>query len=135
MFGWFCKKKTLEEAVFERKTVTVHGIPFTIKKLSSFDYLNGSRVMLQVFDTYKVKGYDKASSEAVESIKKIQDHYRDVLMSAVVKPELTRKKGEPDKFYVDDLFENAELAIAVYQEILVFTYGKKKLRHHFPKNV
>lgn len=123
MFGWF-KRKTLSEVVHERKKLTVYGIPFVIKKINTFNFLDGSKAMIQVYDTYKANlgtGPDMTSS------KKLVEHYRDVIMAGVVSPKLTRKKGE-EGFFVDELFENPELMNAVYTAIIEFTYGKKKVK-------
>lgn len=125
MFGWFKKKpKSLEEVIFETKSVTIHGVPLTLKKVNVLNYLDGSKVMMQQYDVYKSP---IAKKPLDISDKKLNDHMRDVLMAGVLSPKLTRKKGE-EGFYVDDLFEHTDFAHAVYMKILEFTYGKKKVR-------
>ena len=126
MFGWFRKPKDISEVALQRKKIVVHGVPFEIKKIDVLNYLDGSKVMLQSYDTYKTGApVDKAALEA--SHKKLKEHYRDVILSGVVSPKLDRKKDE-DGFFVEDLFENFEFATEVYRAVLEFTFGKKKLR-------
>ena len=120
MFGLF-KKKSLQDALVETKKVKIQGVLFELKKIDSFDYANGSSVMREVYSSYSVE--KKAISEV--SQKKIKDHYRDVFMSGVVKPLLTRKPDEEGVF-VDDLFKDQFITDHLYKEIVNFTYSKKK---------
>lgn len=119
MFG----KRTLEQA-YGRKQMDIWGVPFTLKPVNVLDYLDGSRVLVQVYDTYKT---GTVSAEAVVSDKKIIEHMRDVIMAGVESPKLKRKKdANVEGFFVDDLFENAEFAATVYGEIMKLSYPQKK---------
>ena len=126
MFGLL----SVEEALHETKKVRCHGARFTIKKINTLDYLNGSKVMLQIFDTYKV---GKKQEMDPSHMKKIKEHYRDIIMSGVVKPELVRKP-EQGRLCVDFILDNWEVATNLYEQIIAFTYGKKKLLTSQSKN-
>ena len=126
MFGWFSKPKSLSDVALPRKQLVIHGVPFELKKIDVLNYLDGSKAMLQLYDTYKTAAPgDKTVLEA--SHKKVREHYRDVILAGVVSPKLARKKDE-EGFFVDDLFENFDFATDVYRAILEFTFGKKELR-------
>lgn len=121
---------SLEEAIYETKKIKCHGVLFTIKKINTLDYLNGSKVMLQIFDTYKV---NKNSELDPSYVKKIREHYKDVIMSGVVKPVLSRKDNGVN-VCVDEIIDNWEMATELYECIIAFTYGKKKLLTSQSKN-
>lgn len=66
------------------------------------------------------------SGPAVDTIKK---HYRDVFMSCIAEPELSRKKDCPmGETFVDNMFMDMEIAHELYMEIMIFTHGKKKIK-------
>jgi hypothetical protein len=116
--------RSLESVLNKTKTVRIHGVKFKIKKIDPSDYLDGSKVMTQLYDVYKTN--KNLPSENVESIlTKVKHHYKDVFLSAVVSPQLTRKKDDSGLF-VDNLFTEWDLAHELYVEIMAFTYGKKK---------
>lgn len=116
--------KDLDEVLFKPKTVRVHGVKFIIKKIDLTNFLDGSKVMLQVFDTYKVGGKDNAVIPP-EKIDKIKDHYRDVFMASVKEPKLSRKPATQGELFVDHLFTEWDLAHRLYSHIIEYTYGKK----------
>lgn len=99
---------------------------FTIKKVNMLDYLEGSKVLLQAYDTHKTAG-TKLSPQIIASDEKIKRHYKDILVAGIVKPKVTFKK-EDGAFHVDDFFVNWELVDGLYSEIMFLTYGKKKLK-------
>lgn len=115
---------SIDEALHESKKVKIKGVLFTIKKINTLDYLNGSKVMLQIFDTYK-KGTETELNESY--VKKMKDHYRDVIMSGVIKPKLSRKENDGTLVWVDEVINDWEMASELYSKIIEFTYGKKKL--------
>ena len=122
---WFFNR-SLESVVNKTKTIRVHGVKFIIKKIDITSYLDGSKVMLQMYDLYKVgKGN---SEEANRNINKVKDHYKDVFMASVVEPKLSRENGVPEHTYVDYLFTEWDLANELYGHIIELTYGKKKLK-------
>jgi hypothetical protein len=116
--------KKLEDVLNKTKTVRIHGVVFKIKKIDPTAYLDGSKVMLQAYDTYKVS---KQSTELNEStLLKVKEHYRDVFLASVVYPKLRRKEGEG--LLVDHLFTEWDLAHELYAKIMELTYGKKKMK-------
>lgn len=100
------------------------GMFFTIKKIDPSAFLDGSKVMLQVFDLYKIDR-SKANLEVEKNLNKIKEHYRDVFMSSVVEPKLKRKPEE-EGILVDNLFTDWTLCHDLYGHIIEYTYGKKK---------
>ena len=130
MFGLFKKKRRIGEV--ETRKIKVHGFPFEIKKLDVLSYLDGSKTMLQEFATYaQVKESEQSIEKGEATLKKMKSHFTDVFMASVIEPKLVRKKEDSgpnpgDPLFVDHLFSEWDLATELYQEILEFTYGKKK---------
>jgi hypothetical protein len=127
MLDWLFRRRSLEEMILKPRLVVVHGIRFKIRKLDPFDYMAGSKAMVQEFSTYEVRGAaDMGSQQAVEQIKKIKAHYADVFMAAVLSPALKRKKDEAGEgLPVEHLFTDWGLANDLYTRIMEHTYGKK----------
>lgn len=123
MFGWF-RKKTLDELINETKTVSVKGVRFTIKKIDIVNHLEGTKVLKTVYDVHKT---GKQSDIDETNQKKIREHFSHVLVAGVVHPKLTLKKEETGQ-HVDELFFDWELVAKLYEEIMLFTYGKKKMK-------
>lgn len=121
--------KNLNEVLGETKTVKIHGIKFTIRKLDAVHFLDGSKVLAQVFDTYKVEAV-KDKEKAQASMKKVKEYWADVFLASVVSPVLVRKKEDAvgEAILVDNLFTEWDLVNELYAQIILFTYGKKKLR-------
>ena len=117
------RKKTLEEQLNKTKKIKVCGMKFIIKKITPFDYLDGSESVLQFYKTYTVG--DKAAADF--NAKKLQKLYSSVFMAGIVEPKLKRKKEDPEGIYVGNLFTEWELAQKLYEQIFIFTYGKKKM--------
>lgn len=127
MFDWF-KGRSLRAALSDTKMVRVKGVRFKIRKISVLDFLDGSKVLQKSFITYeeKRKAGKRIDQEALA--KNIQSHLRDVFLSAVVEPTLTRKQDDgSDAVFVDEIFADMDLANELYNEILIHTYGKKKV--------
>lgn len=120
MFAWF-KRRTVEDVLNETKLVKVMGVIFEIKRLDAASYFDGSRSLLQMYQTYE----DKRLVQDID-IDKVKKHYIDVFMNSVVSPKLSRKQGEPDTLFVDNILKNWNLANMLYEEIILYTYGKKK---------
>lgn len=117
--------KNLQDVLNKTKKVRIHGVKFYIKKIDPTAFLDGSKVMIQQYDTYKVS---KPSAELNESVlNKIREHYKDVFLASVVTPKLCRKEKEGDGLLVDNLFTEWDLAHELYAAIMEHTYGKKKL--------
>lgn len=128
MFGWLFGRKKLKDVLNETRKIRVSGITFTIRKVNLLDYLAGSKVLIQAFDTHKTAGAKIAGVQLSDD--KVKRHYADILVAGVVDPKLTHKKeNENDPaVLVDDLFPNWGLVEELYAEIMAFTYGKKKFR-------
>jgi hypothetical protein len=120
MLNWLFGR-SLRSALHSKKKVRVKGVRFLIKKVDVLNYLDGSRVMIQQYDTYKGKEKLPEPSE-----KKVKEHISEVICAGVLAPKISLKKQD-GCFHVDDLFVDWELATGVYNEIMSFTYGKKKL--------
>ena len=128
MFGWLFGRKKLTDVLNETRKIRVSGITFTIRKVNLLDYLAGSKVLIQAFDTHKTAGAKVAGVQVSDD--KIKRHYADILVAGVVDPKLTHKKEDENDpaILVDDLFPNWDLVEKLYAEIMAFTYGKKKFR-------
>ncbi len=122
MLNWFKSlfKKDLQSVLNETKTFKFKGIRFTVKKVNVLDHLDGSKLMLQSFDTYRT-GTTKDPDMVT---KKIKDHYSEVICAGLVAPRVYLKKGEG--IPVDDLFHDWEIANKIYEEIYLLAYGGKK---------
>ena len=122
--------KDLSDIVNATKVVKVHGVRFTIKKADPLSFLDGSKVMLQEFDTYKLKKVEDLPSITEGVLRKMKEHYIDVLMAGVVSPKLVRKKEDAvgSAIFVDHLFTEWDLAQELYVAVVEFTYGKKKFK-------
>lgn len=122
---WPFKRKTLESVVCQEKKVTVCGIKFKIRKINPIDYFNGSKSVIQFYDTYKQP--DVNDPGFANNLSKVKDHFADVILAGVVEPKLSRKKGE-DGIPIENLFTDWGLAGDLYGAIMEYTYGKKKLK-------
>lgn len=125
MFSFLKRSKSLDEHLNETKKIKVRGVRFTIRRLGVLDHLNGSKVLTENYHLYRNK---KAIEEnAAPALSNLQKHYRDVFMSCVVDPELSRNEGESGKTFVDNIFKDMDIAHELYMEIMIFTHGKKKV--------
>ena len=109
------------------KKVVIDGFSFHIKKIDPLDHLKGLKVMLQSFDTYKVnkKIDDRELSDG--QVKKVREHYRDIFLASVVRPQLSID-GAGETVCVNDIFKEGDLSEKLYEEIITYTYGKKKIQ-------
>ena len=114
--------KKLEDVLCRTKKIKVFGVKFLIRKIDITDYLDGSKVMLQSYDIYKV---EKNPEVANKHFDKMKEHFRDLFMASVLEPKLSRKKDDGGLF-VDNLFTEWSLANKLYEEIVIHCYGKKK---------
>ncbi len=129
MFRWFRKEKEidLKSRLKAVSVVKVSGVLFHIRKIQLLDYLEGARVLYEIFSEYKTKDQKLLDDKLVKNINKAKDYMKDVMMAGVVKPKLVRKQeDDPDAVLVDDLFDDWIMVQSLVQEILDLTYGKKK---------
>lgn len=123
MLSWLFGRK-LDSVLDQTRTIRIKGVRFKIKKVNVLNHLDGSKVMVQAYDIYK-QNTGGAQSEASE--KKIREHLSHVLVAGVVDPKLSLK-DDGSGFYVDRLFSDWTLVNKIYEEIMTFTYGKKKVK-------
>ena len=117
--------KQLSAVLDETKALRVNSVKFKIRKVNVLDHLAGSKVLLQTYDTYKT-GLEPQGTDSV-SEKKIREHYAHVLCAGVVEPKLSHK-DDGNGIFVEKMFIDWEMCAKLYNEILVFSYGKKKVR-------
>jgi hypothetical protein len=125
MLSWLFGK-SLQSYLNETKTIRISKIKFKIKKINTLNYLEGAKVLVQVYDTYKTKGNVNDMSHMM-SDKKIVDHFSHVIVAGVVEPKLSYTKNG-DGIFVEDLFCDWGLVSTLYNEIIELTYGKKKTK-------
>jgi hypothetical protein len=123
MFGWLFGRH-LKDVVLSQRRVRVKGIWFKIRKINPLDYLDGSKAAIQTFELYS-SGKGNQIDEV--NMKKVKEHYADVLLAGVVTPKMSRK-DDGSGFYIQDLFNDWDLVERLYQEVMKYTYGKKKLK-------
>jgi hypothetical protein len=130
MFGWF-RKNDIERHLKAKKKIKAQGIEFIIKKIDTTNYLDGSKALVQFYDTYQT-GL-KGSGDVAASMKKVKEHMGDVILAGVVSPQIGRKPGD-GIIHIDELFVDWALCEELYQAIVEFTAGKKKRKRGSPAN-
>lgn len=113
--------KKINEHLYATKKIRIKGINFKIKKLNPLHYVEGAKVLKQSFDLYKTN-----NNKDLLSDKKVIEHLSHVLVYGVDSPKISFKK-EDGGVFVDDMFIDIELVFELYNAIMEFTYGKKKL--------
>jgi len=121
MFNLFGGKK-LESVLCATRKVKVSGVVFTIGKINILHYLDGSKIIQQVYDVYK-SSKQEAMPELSE--KKLKEFFSHFLVAGVVSPKLTLKE-DGDGIFVEKMFVDWDMCMKLYEEIMLFTYGKKK---------
>lgn len=130
MFSFFNRffksdEQRLSDYLNQTKVVKVQGLRFTIRRVNIYDYLDGSKTLTQYYAFYQAGKITDAENQ----LKKVNEHYKDVFMSAVVKPILKRKDDPNDEaIFVGEITNNFVLASQLYTEIMAFTDGLKKKR-------
>lgn len=123
---WFqSKERSLSTVLDPIKKVKIEGIVFKIRKINPLDYMAGYRVVAKCFDIYSRE--DTQAQVDLANIEKIKKHYVDVFSLAVVEPKLARKEGE-EGLKAEALLLNWDIANRLYEEIVSFSYGKKKIQ-------
>ena len=116
--------RSLDDHLNKTKKVKIKGTKFTLRKVNVLDHMDGSKVMIQVYDIYKT-GASNTNAEVSE--KKMKEHFSQVIVSGVVNPKLSHKEGGPG-IWIEKLFVDWEMVQELYTEIMCLTYGKKKVR-------
>lgn len=126
--GWLFGRK-LNDVIHPTRTFRVHGVKFTIRKLTPMDYLSGSRAVSQIYDTFKSAGTLENVEIRQSQLQQLRANYADTFLAAVVSPALKRKAEDPATGTpVEHLMTDWDFANELYQRILEFTYGKKKIQ-------
>lgn len=129
MFGWFKKEKNLGDVLNQTREVIIEGVRFEIRKVDPTTLLRGFKAIPKTVDTYEGKRADsQVEIAADQSLDKLKKYYADLFVGAVVRPQLTLDVKDQTKVHVDELFTNWELVEELYYQIILFTYGKKKLK-------
>lgn len=116
-------RKKQSNYLYKTKKIKINGILFEIKKIDVFDHLKGFNSLKQIYDVYSInKDVDEVN------MKKVKEHYIDVFMSSVIKPKLTLKEDDSSGIYVGELFIDWEVCTKLYENIMDYTYGKKKMK-------
>lgn len=127
----FGKSTQLDDILDPRKKVTIRGVDFVIRKINPMDHVHGAKVLAQ---SYQVKTLEsrKKEKQGDVNIEKAKEHFRDVFTQCVVEPKMVRKEynAGPGCVHVDRLFLDWDVANELYTEIMIFTYGKKKVQAH-----
>jgi len=127
LFFWLNNQdKSLAKALDPQKRVKIEGIIFQIRKLNPLDYLAGYKAIQQMFGVYQKEV--KPAEMGDHEVKKIKEHYAHVFSAAVITPKITVKLPEPGQpgLWSEALFNNWDICQRLYDEIIQFTYGKKK---------
>jgi hypothetical protein len=108
------------------KKVKIRGVIFHLKKIQIMDYLEGARVMQEMFSVYKTKAEKtRIDKEMVQNLEKAKKYMTDIIMAGVIKPELTRDPNDSTKIHVDEIFNDWIMAQELTKAILELTHGKK----------
>lgn len=123
MFNWFRGKK-LESVLEATQMVKISGVVFTIRKINPLHYLDGSKIIQAQYEVYK-SGKQDPSPETTD--KKMREFFSQFLVAGVVNPKLSLKE-DGDGIFVEKMFVDWEICMKLYEEIMLFTYGKKKTK-------
>lgn len=117
--------KPLAAHLSEGKEVRLSGVLFKIRKLNVLDHLHGAKVLTENYHVWALG--NGAEAKAAES--KVKAHYRAVFCQCVIEPKMVYKEQDagPGEMWVDNMFLDFELAQNLYNEIMFYTYGKKKI--------
>lgn len=125
MLNWLFGK-SLKSYLNETKTIRISRIRFKIKKINTLNYIEGAKVLKQVYDTYKTKGNINDMTQMMNE-KKVIEHFSHVIVAGVLEPKLSYTK-DGEGIFIEDLFCDWGLVNTLYNEIMEFTYGKKKMK-------
>lgn len=126
-----------EEEAFKRlvsnatKPINIDGVPFVIRKIQVLDYLEGAKVLAEIFSTYKnQKANDTKTIEQIDTnnLNKAKTYITDIICAGCVRPKFCRKAPEEgsNEIHIEEVFSDWVLAQKLAMEIFEFTQGKKK---------
>lgn len=122
MFDWMFGKK-LDSILNATRRVKISGVVFTIRKINTLHYLDGSKIIQTQYEIYK-NGKTDPNPEVSE--KKMKEFFSQFLVAGVVNPKLSLKENDENCIFVERMFVDWDLCMKLYEEIMLFTYGKKK---------
>lgn len=132
MLNWIKQRLfgiTLDQALNQTKKVRCCGVNFQIRKIDPLQWMQGSDAAVNTIATWTDKRkMDKAQEQqdTEKALKGLREHQKETFLVAVAKPVLT-VDGADDSINVDEIFAIPGLADELYQQILYYTYGKKKI--------
>lgn len=120
--------KSFKDLLFVTKEIEINGVPFIIKKINLLDYLEGGKVLSEIYSTYKTGKDANISQIETAHLTKLKKYYMDIICAGSVVPKFVRKDPieENKEILIDELFNDWFLSEALALEIFNFTYGKKK---------
>ena len=119
--------RDLIDAINETKKIRVCGIKFEITKLSVLDHIQSNKTLLKAYGEWNEKKGDENIKITDSYMKKLKAHYSDCFLQSVVAPKISRK-AEDGGIWVEHLFTDWDLAEELYNQIMIYTYGKKKVK-------
>lgn len=114
-------RRELKDVLNERKTISIYGIRFRLKKIDVLTFLQGYDVMQSSYAVYKPEG----NQPPIVNHKKIREYYAGVILAGVENPKIT-VDGKDGTVKVDDLFNDWAMVQRLHDEIAEYSYGKKK---------
>lgn len=128
----FGRKSTqLDDVLDPRKRINIRGVDFVIRKINPVDHLHGAKVLAASYEVKTLESRKKEKElQGQMNLEKAKDHFRDVFTQCVIEPKIVRKESDAGvgMVFVDRLFLDWDIANELYQEIMIFTYGKKKVQ-------
>ncbi len=124
-FASLFRRKKLEDVLFETKVVKVSGLSFEIRKINILDHLAGANMLRQIYEVHKMDV--SKNMDHIISDKKIRQHFSEVLTTGVVSPVLVMD-NDGKGIWVERIFNDWGLVNELYEAIISFTYGKKKVK-------
>ena len=128
---WPFKRKTLDDVLNATVRIKAGGVVFRIKKIDALSFMDGSNAIMQIYQTYEDRKDSKkvkTDEEKARDNDRLRKHFSDVFLAGVVEPKLCRKKDDKsDGIPVDNLFTDWGLVNDLYQKIMEYSYGKKKM--------
>jgi hypothetical protein len=115
MFGLFAKKAT-KERLQGRKTVTVNGSKFVIRKINPLIDFEPDR-MPSIFTSFQTLRKTDPSQKYTEiDFRKMQKSLKEIVAVGVVEPVFA--KTDAEGITVDDLFRDPDMGYKLFLEIM-----------------
>lgn len=132
-FGLWRPRKSISELLNPTKVIKVHRIRFVIRRLNTMDFMAGSKGVRELYGTFQAQGLHNVEITQ-ESRSRLEAMLIDSFMAGVVEPKLKRVESDPGEgLPVRHLLTDWQFAVQLYQGIMEFTYGKKKVARALSK--